>query len=160
MDRRNDPLWPDQVFDALRSSFGAFDNCMAKMDMQRNEQGCIAKSNDFSFVSGYQFIVEFPGVAKPNLKVRALTYSRSLLSCLQVEVSGRELTMEGRLSSKPNPSNSFYRERCNGDRLYRKFTFNHDIDPSSVTADFNDGLLDVRVGLKTAAKQSVHIPLK
>ena len=68
--------------------------------------------------------------------------------------------MEGVLSAKPVSSSSFWRERCPGDRMYRKFTFAQDIDPSTVTADFNDGLLDVRVALKSAAKQSVNIPLK
>lgn len=37
--RTEDPFWPDQLFDALKSSFGTFDACMAKMDVQRNEQG-------------------------------------------------------------------------------------------------------------------------
>lgn len=70
--------------------------------------------------------------------------------------------MEGRLSQKSNPHATFWRERCAGDRIFRKFTFAHDIDPSAVTADYNDGLLDVRVMLKNAAKrESVHnIPLK
>lgn len=85
---------------------------------------------------------------------------RNSLTVVQVEVNGRELVMEGKLTAKRNPSNDFYRERCPGDRLYRTFHFNHDIDPASVTADFNDGLLDVRVALKAATNQRVHIPLK
>jgi hypothetical protein len=59
------PLWPD-VIDAVKSSFAAFDSCVARMDVQRVEQ---ASSSGGSRTAGYQFMVEFPGVAKHNVKV-------------------------------------------------------------------------------------------
>jgi len=111
---------------------------MAKIDVLHDEHG-------------YRLLVEFPGVAKRNVKV---------------ELTGRDLLMEGLLQEGRLPvqtagNASFWRERCTRDRLSRTFTFSKDVDPASITAELNDGLLDVRVALnKAAAKQTVHVSFK
>ncbi len=82
---------------------------------------------------------------------------------LTVSVEGRRLQISGQRRARGNEKNESYRLQgmCYG-KFDRTFTLQDDIDKKAITADYKDGVLEVRVagGAKSAtAPKGTRIPV-
>ena len=94
--------------------------------------------------TGYKFHFDLPGVAKDNI---------------EIDVSDGVLTVRGKREDVvENKNEDVYRRETFRGVFERSFRLPTDADASSITADYNDGVLDVRVP-KAATAKARRIPI-
>jgi len=94
--------------------------------------------------SGYKFHFDLPGVSKENI---------------EIDVSDGVLTVRGKREDVvENKNEDVYRRETFRGVFERSFRLPADADATSITADYKDGVLDVRVP-KTAAAKARRIPI-
>ena len=80
--------------------------------------------------------LEMPGVAKEGLEVR---------------IEGNSLSVEGRRDRAEAEGTFLVRERRRGD-FSKSFTLDETVDREKIEAELNDGILNLRLHIKEAAK--------
>jgi HSP20 family protein len=80
--------------------------------------------------------VEMPGVSKEGLEVR---------------IEGNSLSIEGKRGSEERAGGFLVKERRRGDYL-KSFTIDETIDRDKIEAELADGILNLRLHVKEAAK--------
>jgi HSP20 family protein len=79
------------------------------------------------------------------------------VSDLDVDLDGSLLTVRGKVRSEEDPENSLVLEYSAAD-YYRVYSIGPEIDPSGVTADLTDGVLEIRIKKRDRA-QVKKIPI-
>lgn len=110
---------------------------MAEKNIQKAQSGQLHPTSTICECDGKILIeAEMPGVAKEDLDIR---------------IVNDELRIVGRRSDERSEGKFLLHERPEGD-YYRAYTLDETIDRNNVSAELNNGILTVTLGLSEALK--------